>query len=244
MVTGTEMLTSSKSEKKRKVPSIRKKVILFLILALFSLFVFLNLGRFIDVTEEPVQADIIVSLGGDSGCRIKTALSLYKNGYSKSGKFIYTHRDTIGRSVTPSLSKKEYLLNNGVQNKNIIHIDESMITNTMEEVYFIKKYMLAHHYKSVIFVSHPQHSRRISTLAKSVANYEEAGLQLLVASCNPKWWNRTAYYMNKTSFNVTIYETGKLFYNLLKYGTPLIHYTKYSKKIQNREWDKALDQLK
>ncbi len=64
MVTGTEMLTSSKSEKEGKVPSIRKKVILFFILALFSLFVFLNLGRFIDVTEEPVQADIIVSLGG------------------------------------------------------------------------------------------------------------------------------------------------------------------------------------
>ena len=45
-------------------------------------------------------------------------------------------------------------------------------------------------------------------------------------------------------FKVTIYETGKLFYNLLKYGTPLIYYTKYNKRIQNREWDKVLEQLK
>jgi len=81
MVTGTKMLTSSNAEKEGKVPSIRKKVILFLILSLFSLLVFMNLGNFIDVTQKPVQADIIVSLGGGSGCRIQTALSLYKNGY-------------------------------------------------------------------------------------------------------------------------------------------------------------------
>lgn len=242
------MLTSSnfKKKKEEKVPLIRKKrkkVILFLILSLFSLLVFLNLGRFIDVTQKPVQADIIVSLGGDSGCRIKTALSLYKNGFSKSDKIIYTGRGNIRKGLEPSLSIKKYLLNNGVQNKNIIHIDKSIIANTMEEVYFIKKYMLTHDYKSVIFVSHPQHSRRISTLAKAVAKYEEACLHLMVASCNPKWWNREAYYTNKTSFQVTMIESGKLLYNLLKYGTPLLNYTKYTIKMQNREWDKALDQL-
>ena len=220
------------------------RILLVLVSSIFII-IFINLGKFVDISQKPFKADIIVSLGGDyMGCRMKTALSLYKNGYSKSEKLIYTHKDTINGAFTPFLSIKEYLLSNSVKNKNIVHIDESIVTNTMEEVYFIKKYMLAHQYKSVIFVSHPYHSKRISILAKAVAGYEKAGLHILIASCNPKWWNRSAYYMNETAFRETINEIGKLFYNLLKYGTPLIHYTEYAKKIQNREWEKALVQLK
>ncbi len=220
-----------------------KKSIFFLLFFLLGLTIFLNLGRFIDVTQKPVPADIIVSLGGDSGGRIKTALSLYKEGYSKSGKFIYTNRDSIGKWVTPTLSKKVYLQNNGIASGDIIYIDRSIIINTMEEIYFIKKYMLAHNYKSVLFVSHPQHSRRIATLAETIADYEEAGLHLQVASCNPSWWNRTAYYTNEASFKVTILEMGKLVYNLVKYGTPLTHYTKYNKRINSMEWEEALAKL-
>ncbi len=221
-----------------------RKILIFILLFFLSLALFMNLGRFVDVTQKPVKADIIVSLGGNYyGCRIKEALSLYKNGYSKSGKFMYTGEDAVHKALEPSLSKKKYLLNNGVDNKDIIHIDKSIITNTMEEVFFVKKYMLAHQYKSVIFVSHPQHSRRISTLAKTIADYEEAGLNLQVASCNPPWWNRTTYYRNETSFKVTIREIGKLFYNLIKYATPLSHYTNYAKKMENKEWDKAIERL-
>lgn len=223
---------------------IYKILILLFLLIVSTIIIFINLGRFVDISQKPDKADIIVSLGGGlSGCRLKTTLLLYKNGYSKSGKFIYTGTDFLDKDVDPSLSRKEYLLNNGIKNKDIIHIGKSVIANTMEEVYFIKKYMLAHHYKSVIFVSHPQHSRRISTLAKTVADYEEAGLHLVVASCNPSWWNRNAYYINELAFKETINETGKLIYNLIKYGTPLIQFTKYAKKMQNREWEIVLDRL-
>ena len=191
-----------------------KSIIVVIICLFFCLFIFINLRYFVDITEEPIQSDIIVSLGDDEdGCRLNTAISLYKHGYSKSKKLTYTGRDTISKAVTPSCSKKKYLLNNDIENNDIIHIDKSIISNTMEEVFFIKKYMLIHNYKSVIFVSHPQHSKRISILAKYVADYEESGLKLVVVSCNPQLWNKTSYFTNESSFKVwyTTYPLYKIY---------------------------------
>ncbi len=218
-------------------------MLFFFLLLLISLFVFLNLGKFLDITKKPQKADIIVSLGGASGCRMKTALDLYKEGFSNSSKFIYTGKDSIGKSYSEKNSRKDYLLKNGVKEKNIIHINRSMITNTMEEVFFIKEYMLKHKYKTVIFVSHPHHSRRISTLANVIANYKDVELKLEVVSCNPSWWHKERYYLDETSIKISISETVKLFYNLLKYSPPLIRHTKYTQKIQNNKWTKALNSL-
>jgi len=205
---------------------------------------FINLGCFVDVTEEPKQSDIIVSLGDDfSGCRLKKALSIYKKGYSSVGKLVYTGRDALNPSIDASGSKTTYLLRQNLKNKEFTHIDKSIILNTMEEVLFIKKYMLYHNYKSVMFVSHPQHSRRIKVFAEYIANYKESGLDLSIVSCDPIWWSKKTYYLNKTALKVTIYEIVKLFYNLIKYGTPLINYTKYSQRMKNNDWNIILKKL-
>lgn len=215
-----------------------KMTISFLIFFGISLLVFFNLGRIVDQTQPPVQSDIIVALGGDfSGCRLKKALQLYKQGYSKSGKFIYTSRDTVSKSLDKSGSRRQYLLNNGIEEKNIINIDRSMISNTMEEVFFIKKYMLYHHYKSVLIVSHPQHSLRIKTFSNWIAHYKKHGLKLIVAGCNPIWWNTDKYYENKISFYVTMLEIGKLLYDIPKYSPILIRYTNYAKSNKSKNWD-------
>lgn len=220
-----------------------KKLLIATLLLFFCVIIFLNLGRFIDVTQKPLKSDIIISLGGDNGCRLETALKLYKEGLSASGKLMYTGREAIGPSYSLSLSKKKYLENNGVQTQGIIHVDKSIITNTMGEVFFIKEYMLRHNLKSVIFVSHPQHSRRISTLAKYVADYNSAGLDFIVASCHPEWWNKEHYYMNELAIKVSIREALKLIYNFIKYNTPLIAYTKYSAQQRSGEWEAALERL-
>lgn len=214
-----------------------KMTISFLIFLGVSLLLFFNLGRIVDQTQPPVQSDIIVALGGDySGCRLKKALQLYKQGYSKSAKFIYTSRDTVSKSLDKSGSRKQYLLNNGIEEKNIINIDRSMISNTMEEVFFIQKYMLYHHYKNVLIVSHPQHSLRIKTLANWIADYKESELKLIVASCNPAWWNASTYYKSKTAFQVTMIEIEKLLYNITKYNPLLIRYTNYVKSDKSKDW--------
>jgi len=192
---------------------------------------FFNLGRFVDITQPPIQSDIIVSLGGDaSGCRIQKALSLYKEGFSKSGKFIYTDIDYIDVTFSPTHSRKEYLELNGIPRQKIINVDETMIYNTMEEVFFIKQYMQKHRYKSVLFVSHPQHSRRIDFMARHIADYGDAGLELRIVSCAPLWWNREHYYETEVGYKVAIYETIKLFYNAFKYNPLLIGDTAYERQ--------------
>lgn len=215
---------------------------IFIIFCIIIVYLFLNLGNFMDITGRPKQADIIVALGGDhnSGCRLKKAVSLYREDFSKSKIFIYTGSDSTQGNFNEFSTRKQYLLAQNIKNKNIFHADFNMVVNTMEEVLFIKKYMLHYNYKSVLFVSHPQHSRRIITLANFVADYKEAGLRLSVVSCNPDYWNKGNYYTNKISLMSTLQETMKLIYNITKYNFLLIKYTIYSKYNKDLQWDNIL----
>ncbi len=221
-----------------------RKILFTIILILFCMLVFFNFGKFMDVTQSPLKADIIVSLGGDeNGCRIKKALALYKEGDSLSGTFMYTGKDTIGLSFSPIRSRRDYLEKHGIPKQKIIHVDTTVITNTMEEVFFIKKYMQKHHYKTVIFVSHPQHSRRIDFMARHIADYGEAGLELRIVSCNPSWWDREHYYKNKIAIVATLQESAKLFYNAFKYNPLLISHTQYGHKLKTNQWEETIKKL-
>jgi hypothetical protein len=211
---------------------------------LIAVIVFLNLGRFVDITEPPLKSDIIVSLGGDEeGCRLKKALNLYKEGFSTSGKFIYTFIDDINLSDSPIHSRRDYLEQNGVPQEKIVHVDETMIENTMEEVFFIKQYMQKHHYKTVIFVSHPHHSRRIDFMARHIAHYDEAGIKFRIVSCEPYWWDREHYYKTHVGIAATMYEIIKLFYNAVKYNPLHISDTLYGHKLKAHEWEKAINSI-
>lgn len=220
-----------------------KIIIVFFLLFLLGLYLFINLGRFADVTQQPVKADFIVSFGGDSGSRIKKSLQLYKEGYSSSHKIIYTGRDTISHQPdSPFDSTEQYLINNGVNKDDIIHIDMSMITNTMEEIFFVKEYMLKHDMKHVLFVSTPFHTRRIKTLTDIVAKYDNADLHYTIVGAYT-WKNKSTYYKDKNAQFYVILEMKKLVYNLLKYGTPLMRYTRYHELKENGDWDKNVDKL-
>jgi len=220
-----------------------KIVIIILLLSSVLVVLFLNLGRFIDVTQPPQKVDLIVSLGGDSGCRMHKAVSLYEKGFSTSKKFLYTGDDSISKRLEFSQSKQQYLIHHGLHRKNRIYVDTTLITNTMEEVYFVKQYMLARHYHSVMFVSHPHHSRRIATLAGLIADYAASGLEFEVVSCEPNWWDRQHYYTNKTAIKATLREMAKLLYNVVKYATPLRYYTAYMKENKKKKWDRFIAQL-
>jgi len=188
-----------------------------------------------DVTQKAQKADIIVTLGGDDyGCRVKKAVSLYNKGISSSGILLYTGPD----DTLNIKSKRQYFLNQNLKNKNILHVYR--ITNTMEELLFIKKYMIYNNYKSVVFISHPHHSRRIKILANVIAGYKDNNLKLSIVSCNPVWWNKNKYYANKISLTATLLASIKLMYNLIKYNPLLIKYTSYSKRNKDLIWDNMI----
>lgn len=99
--------------------------------------------------------------------------------------------------------------------------------------------MLQHHFKSVIFVSHPYHSKRIETFASMIAGYKEAGLNLIVVGVDTTKKSR----INLNYVENTMSELVKLFYNAVKYSNPFIQYTQYNHKLQNGEWERALKQI-
>lgn len=221
-----------------------KKYLFLAFFLLILLLTFSRLGSFLDCTQAPERADLIVSLGGDKGgSRLQKALQLYKGGFSASEKLLYTGTDRLSSSCSASQSRKAFLVEEGMAAEGIVHIDETIISNTMEEVFFIKAYMQKHFYSSVIFVSHPHHSRRIAMMAEHIAGYGDTGLHFVVVSTEPLWWDAQKYFTNELSLKVTLYEVLKLGYNLLKYKTPLIACTAYAGKVRNKEWEAALAQL-
>lgn len=199
----------------------------------------MNLGKFVDTTEPPKNADLIVSLGGDTDCRVKKTVELYKEGYVKSKKIFLTGQKLYRKGF----NIQKFLLANGVVNENILNVNPEIVYGTMEEILFMKEYMLTNHYKSVIFVSHPFHARRIATLANNIANYNQVGLQFTIVGCDSPWWDRTYYYKKLIAIKYTLLEIIKLPYNLVKYSPLFIDFTNYNKKIENNTWKQVIDKL-
>ncbi len=202
---------------------------------------FFTLGYFIDASQKSVKSDLIVSLGGGYGCRIKEALRLYQNGYSNSKKFLYTGREEVHTDLKTSFSKSEFLLQGGIKKENIVFVKRGIIVNTVEELLFIKAYMERHNYKSVLIVTAPIHTRRVKTLASQIVPFDEAGIKVTVSGCKKAHWNPSSYYQDKETREAVFLEFAKLIYNLVKYSPPLISYTSYAEKKESLLWNEALE---
>ncbi len=214
-------------------------------MALAVLLLFLSLGFIVDAGERPVKADLIVSLGGGDGRRIKEALKLWQEGYSRSGKFLYTGRDIVNPALKPpaSFSKRTFLLQHGVPAEKIVYVPRGVIFNTAEELFFIRDYMLRHGYKSVLIVSSPEHTGRIRLLGKWLSGFEKAGMKLHTASFHDPTWQRECYFHYCNNRKRAFIEFEKLIYNLLKYSPLTIEKTQYMKKKKSALWESLFNSL-
>ncbi len=191
-----------------------RKTFLSLLICIALLFGIKNLGYFFDITEEPSQTDLIVVLGGGSGSsnRVKKAYKLYEQNLSSQAKMILTGEEIFARSERIS-----YLINHGVSKEHIILASEP--ENTLQEIRYIKHYMLTHDLKRVIIVSDPPHSRRIMFFANTVFDYPASGLTLAVVGSESPWWDAGHYYIDLEAMSFLIKETIKYNYYLFRYYT-------------------------
>jgi uncharacterized SAM-binding protein YcdF (DUF218 family) len=219
--------------------------ILFAALATLVLLLFLALGYIVDAGQKPVKSDLIVSLGGGDGRRIKEALRLYQKGYSKSGKFLYTGREIVNPALKPpySFSKHAFLIRNGVPAEKILYVPRGVIFNTAEELFFIRDYMQRHGYKSVLIVSSPEHTGRIHLLGRWVASFDKAGLKLHTASFHKPHWHRATYFLSPANRHAAFLELEKMIYNMLKYSPFTIDETAYAQKRGSELWQEKLREL-
>ena len=183
----------------------RKIVWVFIVLALSVTYVGLNLGKWLDVTEEPVKSDIIVCLGGGTIERVKKSIKLYKEGYSIQNKFIL---------LGESWYNQPYITKN--------HPDVSVEIyecpkNTKAEIEFIKNYMKKKGYKTALVVTDPPHSGRARILISLVSIDGDEAMEFHMIGSDVAWWD-AAYYKNERSVGAVLHESMGILYAFVMYG--------------------------
>ena len=173
-----------------------------MILFIYSFF---NLGYFLDVTQKPTKSDLIVCLGGgDHSRRVDKTIELQKEDYLKSNTIIFT-----GVKEIKDIEKK--------LDENINIIFEPTLTNTAQEVKYIKEYMIEHDLSSVLIVSDPPQSRRISILKEVYKVKNDQNLSFKIISNDPKIWDSKYYYKNDSTRRYAFAEVVKIVFNVFIY---------------------------
>lgn len=213
----------------------RKLFVGLLTILLIGTVWFANIGAWLDETDKPQKADLIVCLGGGAGYRVKKTLELYRQGNDKSGMVIVTSHRFIPHNSTAVFDVKDkitYLERGGVDADAIVHMPT--LKNTMQEMRAVKEFMKTHDMKSVIFVSNFYHSSRIKYLANTLNHYKNEGLTAMVVASDAPWARTRHSYANLESFQYAFQETLKYPYNALKYGLlySLFNSTEYLRKLK------------
>jgi hypothetical protein len=194
--------------------------VFFFSLAIFSLiiiFLIINLGNFLDISEEPIKSDVIVSLGGGNLDRTKKAFELYEKDFSLKKIIILTGDERTIKDKDNNLDDKriKYLKENHIDTNNIIH--KRTVKNTIEEINYIKEYMIENKYTSAIIVSDPPHTKRISYLLNKIHKLNDEYLSFFLVKSDVPWWNKEIYYKNKKAQMFALSEYFKLMYSYFIY---------------------------
>ena len=166
----------------------------------------LNLGRFLDVTQEPVKSDIIVCLGGGTVERVKKSMALYEAGYAQKEVFVL---------LGESWYNQPYIRKN---HPNITMLIDESPKNTKEEVLFIKTYMKTHGYQRVLVVTDPPHARRVKLLTSLLSTKGDEAMDFHIVSSDVKWWNAKHYYTNERAIGAVKNESMKIVGSVIAYG--------------------------
>lgn len=140
-------------------------------LLIFSVYAFRRLGVWL-IEQDPLQtANAIVVLSGGLPYRALEAAKLYRKGYAPE---VWVSRPTGPQAQLQSLGvqftgeeiyNQQILLHQGVP-PNAVHILETTIINTEQEVHAISDELRRTGGTRVIIVTSPYHTRRVETLWK------------------------------------------------------------------------------
>jgi uncharacterized SAM-binding protein YcdF (DUF218 family) len=169
------------------------------VLVVIGIVVFRNAGHWL-VREDPLgKADVIVVLSGGLPFRAEGAASVFKSGYAPA---VWVSRPDGPQEELAALGihfvgeeeyNREILVNEGVPNS-AIQIFPDAIANTQEEVEEISREMRRDGKHTVIFVTSPQHTRRVKALWRKLVG-DDPRLIVRAAPDDPfdadHWWRNT-----------------------------------------------------
>jgi len=162
---------------------------------------------------EALRADLIVSLGGDAGARIETALALYKAGVAP---FVLLTGKEGGSSAARAhvLEWREAMaLADGVSRSAVL--TDAVASNTWEEGLATRALMQQRGWTRVVVVSDPPHMRRVDWVWAKV--FAGSGMSYRLVASEPAWWRPEAWWRDERSAAFVLMEVLKLGYYVGRY---------------------------
>lgn len=179
-------------------------------------FLALNLGHWLSSPAgQPMPADVIISLGGDDGERVKTALLLYQAGYAKYILLTGVEPAYVqGRRNYTDDWRSQYLLKQGVPEAALLF--DNQARNTWQEG--IKTAALLKHnaWTTALVISNPPHMRRLKQSWQPL--FDSQALQLRLIKTPSPDWNPGRWWQTEKWSTFCLKEVSKLIYYTYKYN--------------------------
>ncbi len=174
----------------------------------------LNLGNWLSSPAgQPMQADIIVALGGDEGERVKTVLSLYQAGYAKYILLTgVAPADTTNR-LNYNDWRSQFLINHGVPETALLFDNEAR--NTHQEGIKTAQLLKSKAWNCALVVSNPPHMRRLKQTWQPI--FDKEALQFRLIQTHSVDWNAQRWWQTKKWTEFCVKEVIKLIYYTFKY---------------------------
>lgn len=166
-------------------------------------------GRWLErPASEPVAADLLVPLGGDSGDRGLSTAELYRHG--RAPRILLTAmEDSPPRARVVFLNwRAQLLVDEGVPREALLFEMES--SNSWEEAQNTLALMRKNGWRRVLVVSDPYHMRRLDWAWGKV--FSGSGLEYRLVATAPSWWKPDRWWLDEKSAAAVIMEHIKLVY--------------------------------
>jgi uncharacterized SAM-binding protein YcdF (DUF218 family) len=165
---------------------------------LLSIVLFLGVGRWLVVEDPLVKARAIAVLSGGMPLRAMEAGKLYRGGYAP--EIWLTHSSEPGETLgemSISFAGEDYyntriLIHEGVP-PGAIHVLETPIVNTVDEIKVIAAALAGEKDRTVIIVTTKAHTRRVRLLWRKLASGKGGAIVRAASadSFDPRHWWRT-----------------------------------------------------
>ena len=184
-------------------------ILLLIAIALF------NLGNWLSgPANKPVQADLIVALGGGNGERDQMAARLYKEGYADKILITGMRRNSKAGLSYYQYPRSLFFLMQGIPNEALMF--DGLSINTHQETINIAALLTAQHWRSVLVVSDPPHIQRINYCLEAL--FKHNGLSYRLIPSDIPSWHTGRWWQEPRWLFFCVSEVIKLVYYALVYG--------------------------
>jgi len=163
-------------------------------------------GRFLYQRDELKPVDVIVVLGGEPTERVEHAVRLFREGWARKDKIIFSGGPVVWKHTHASLMQ-EYAFSLGIPNNAVILEDKSYTTE--DNARFTKEILQKYGFTSCILVTSPYHSRMASEIFKKILGDE---IRMLSSPSEQSWFTFEKWWKRKRDREVVLNEFSKFFW--------------------------------